>query len=687
MKLKTANYLNFINLNHIKNGIAVPLLLLAMLSMMILPLPKLVLDILFTFNIMLALMMLLTCLYALRPLDFSAFPTMLLLATLLRLTLNIASVRVVLLHGQEGANSAGNVIKAFGEVVVGGNYVVGMVVFTILMIINFVVVTKGAGRISEVSARFTLDAMPGKQMAIDADLNAGLINQDEAKSRRAEVSTEADFYGAMDGASKFVRGDALAGLLIMAVTLIGGFGVGVLQHGLSVSEAAKIYALLTIGDGLAAQIPALLLSIAAAVMVTRVSKEADISSQISQQMLANPKALIVSSIILTVMGLIPGMPHLVFLLLACLAGFASIMLSKKSVVTSKKLPEPKTDTQTSNEPSWSEVNDVDLLGIELGFRLIDLVDETKNAPLLKRIRAVRSELSKQLGFVLPKIHIRDNLDLAPNDYSVLLTGNNIGTNTIYPDKILALNSNAVSAEINGIKVIEPAFNLEAVWIEQDQNIEAESLGYGLIDASSVLATHIHQLLKLHAHELLGIEEVNSILEVLAQNQPKLAEQLVPNAISLPNLMLLLRALLKEQVAIKDMRTIALTICASDKNMNWQQLLVSIRIALGRQIIQSLIGVANTVKVLGLGDQLTEILLNSAQNNLLLEPGLAADLVKMLNETTQKLLNQNLTPILLVMDNLRPSLAQFVHINCPNLHVLALSEIPNNMQVKVISEVG
>jgi len=432
MKFAFFNFWRQLNLVENKGNLAVPLLLLAMLAMMILPLPPLVLDVLFTFNIMLALMMLLTCLYALRPLDFSAFPTMLLAATLLRLTLNVASVRVVLLHGQEGAHAAGNVIKAFGEVVVGGNYVVGMVVFTILMIINFVVVTKGAGRISEVSARFTLDAMPGKQMAIDADLNAGLIAQDEAKARRLEVSTEADFYGAMDGASKFVRGDALAGLLIMAVTLIGGFGVGVIQHGLTVSEAGKIYALLTIGDGLAAQIPALLLSIAAAVMVTRVSKEADISAQIGQQMLANPKALMVSSVILMVMGLVPGMPHIVFLLLAFLAGFGAYWLNRRQ----DKAPKISEDlvsgqTQVNFEPNWQEVTELDIVGVELGYRLIELVDESQNAPLLKRIRGVRSELSKQLGFVLPRIHIRDNLDLTPNFYRIVLAGASIGEGLIY----------------------------------------------------------------------------------------------------------------------------------------------------------------------------------------------------------------------------------------------------------------
>jgi len=687
MNLLNANY--FSKLKRIKSSIAMPILLLAMLAMMILPLPKLVLDILFTFNIMLALMMLLTCLYALRPLDFSAFPTMLLVATLLRLTLNIASVRVVLLHGQEGKGAAGNVIKAFGEVVVGGNYVVGMVVFTILMIINFVVVTKGAGRISEVSARFTLDAMPGKQMAIDADLNAGLINQDEAKLRRSEVSTEADFYGAMDGASKFVRGDALAGLLIMAVTLIGGFGVGVLQHHLTVSEAAKIYALLTIGDGLAAQIPALLLSVAAAVMVTRVSKEADISSQIAQQMLANPRALMVSSIILTVMGLVPGMPHVVFLLLALIAGLVAYFLFKQlSSSTLNPITENIEQAQLSNEPNWHEVNDVDLLSVELGFRLIDLVDENKDAQLLARIRGVRMQLSKQLGFVLPRIHIRDNLDLAANNYNVCLAGVSIGTGTIYPDKILALAPKEISAQIDGIKVIEPAFNLNATWIEHAHRAEAESLGYSLIDASSVLATHIHQLLKSYAHELLGLEEVHQMLEVLAQNQPKLAEQLVPNAISLPNLMLLLRALLQEQVSIKDVRTIALTICAnSNKNISWERLLVFVRIALARQITQDLVGTSNVIKVLGLGNELEHILLNSINDNLLLEPNLAADLVKMLNDATQNLLDQNLTPILLVMDSLRPHLAQFVHVNCKHLHVLAFSEIAQGMQVKVIFKVG
>jgi len=675
--------------NKINSQIALPLILLAMLGMMILPLPKLMLDLLFTFNIMLALMMLLTCLYALRPLDFSAFPTMLLAATLLRLSLNVASVRVVLLHGQEGAGAAGNVIKAFGEVVVGGNYVVGMVVFTILMIINFVVVTKGAGRISEVSARFTLDAMPGKQMAIDADLNAGLINQDEAKLRRLEVATEADFYGAMDGASKFVRGDALAGLLIMAVTLIGGFGVGVLQHNLSVNEAAKIYALLTIGDGLAAQIPALLLSIAAAVMVTRVSKEADISSQINQQMLTNPKTLLISSIILLVMGIIPGMPHTVFITLSLLVGCGAWLLIRNQSAVQVPVNDGEDSTSNiSHEPSWSEVSDVDIVGIELGYRLIDLVDENFDAPLIKRMRGLRQQLSKQLGFVLPKIHMRDNLDLAPNEYAILLNGGVIGTAEIYPHKVLALAGKDVIKPIAGIAVTEPAFGLEAYWIEQEQSLEAESLGYSLVDASSTLTTHVHQLLLDNAHELLGLEEVGSMLDMLAANHPKLAEQLVPQSISLANLLQLLRALLKEKVSIKDMRSIALAICTNaNKNSSYEQKLAVVRLALARQIVQSLIGTTNTIKAIGLSNQLEQILFNSVSDNLLLEPNLAADLVRLLNEATTNLIKQNLTPILLVADGLRYHLAQFVHVNCKRLHVLALSEVPLHMQVNLITQVG
>jgi len=520
-----------------RGQLGVPLLLLVMMAMMMLPMPPFLLDVFFTFNIALSIVVLLVCVYALRPLDFSVFPTILLVATLLRLALNVASTRVVMLHGQDGHAAAGKVIQAFGEVVIGGNYVVGIVVFAILMIINFVVITKGAGRISEVSARFTLDAMPGKQMAIDADLNAGLIDQPEAKRRRLEVAQEAEFYGSMDGASKFVRGDAIAGLLILFINLIGGILVGMLQHNMTFADAGKIYTLLTIGDGLVAQLPSLLLSTAAAIMVTRASGSEEMGKLINRQMFSSHKALAVSAGIMIVMGLVPGMPHFSFLSLGLVAGGVAYLLWKKQNVVKvqaleevkrqqEMLPSP-TRVQDSKELGWDDVTPIDMIGLEVGYRLIPLVDRNQGGQLLARIKGVRKKLSQELGFLMPTVHIRDNLDLAPSAYRLTLMGVTLAEAEIYPDRELAINPGQVFGTLNGITAKDPAFGLEAVWIEISQRSQAQSLGYTVVDASTVVATHLNQILYKHSHELIGHEEVQQLMQLLAKSSPKLAEELVP----------------------------------------------------------------------------------------------------------------------------------------------------------------
>ncbi|TBV07783.1 flagellar biosynthesis protein FlhA [Stutzerimonas kirkiae] len=687
-----------------RGNLGVPLLVLSMLAMMTLPVPPFLLDVLFTFNIALSIVVLLVSVYALRPLDFAVFPTILLVATLLRLSLNIASTRVVLLHGQEGHDAAGKVIQAFGEVVIGGNYVVGAVVFAILVIINFVVVTKGAGRISEVSARFTLDAMPGKQMAIDADLNAGIIDQTEAKLRRVEVAQEADFYGSMDGASKFVRGDAIAGLLIMFVTLLGGIAIGTLQHGLSFSDAGKIYSLLTIGDGLVAQIPSLLLSTSAAIMVTRVSSSEDMGQQVSRQMFASPKALGIAAAILIAMGLVPGMPHVPFVGLGGLAGLAAWLIWKKTTTAKKvKVEEeqrqlellPAQRTAETKELGWDDVMPVDMVGLEVGYRLIPLVDRNQGGQLLARIKGVRKKLSQDLGFLMPSVHIRDNLDLLPNAYRLTLMGVNLAEAEVYPDRELAINPGQVFGPLNGISAKDPAFGLEAVWIEVSQREQAQSLGYTVVDASTVVATHLNQVLYKHAHELIGHEEVQQLLQVLAKNSPKLAEELVPGMVSLSTLLKVLQALLQEQVPVRDIRTIAEAIANSGgKSQDPATMVAAVRVALSRAIVQNLVGLEPELPVITLEPRLEQILLSSLQkagqgadDGVLLEPGMAEKLQQSLVNAAQRQEMLGKPVILLVAGPIRAMMSRFARLSVPNMHVLAYQEIPDNKQVTIVATVG
>ncbi|TIH06662.1 flagellar biosynthesis protein FlhA [Pseudomonas leptonychotis] len=693
------------NLSGLKQGnLGIPLMLLVMLGMVMLPIPPFLLDVLFTFSIALSIVVLLVAIYALRPLDFAVFPTILLAATLLRLALNVASTRVVLLNGQDGHDAAGKVIQAFGEVVIGGNYVVGIVVFAILMIINFVVVTKGAGRISEVSARFTLDAMPGKQMAIDADLNAGLIDQVEAKKRRSEVSQEADFYGSMDGASKFVRGDAIAGLLILFINLIGGIAIGIFQHDLSFADAGRIYTLLTIGDGLVAQIPSLLLSTAAAIMVTRVSSSEDMGAQVNRQMFASPRALAVTASVMIAMGLVPGMPHFSFISLGLVAAGAAYWIANKQRTTKESeikevqrqqdlLPSQK--AQEVKELGWDDVTPVDMVGLEVGYRLIPLVDRNQGGQLLARIKGVRKKLSQEMGFLMPSVHIRDNLDLQPNAYRLTLMGVSVAEAEVHPDRELAINPGQVFGPLNGIAAKDPAFGLEAVWIDPSQRDQAQSLGYTVVDASTVVATHLNQVLHKHAHELLGHEEVQQLTQLLAKSSPKLAEELVPGMISLSTLLKVLQSLLQEQVPVRDIRTIAEAIAnVAVKSQDPAAMVAVVRVALARAIVQSIVGLELELPVITLEPRLEQILLNSIQKagqgseeGILLEPGMAEKLQRSLVEAAQRQEMLGKPVILLVAGPVRAMLSRFARLAVPSIHVLAYQEIPDNKQVTIVATVG
>lgn len=684
----------------IKAGLGAPLLLVIVLGMMILPVPTIFLDFFFTFNIAISLVVLLVTIYTLRPLEFAVFPTIILVATLLRLALNVASTRVVLMHGHGGTDAAGKVIEAFGNVVIGGNFAVGIVVFTILMIINFVVVTKGAGRISEVTARFTLDAMPGKQMAIDADLNAGLIDQDEAKRRRLEVAQEADFYGSMDGASKFVRGDAIAGILILLINLIGGLIIGMVQHGLSFDKAIEYYALLTIGDGLVAQIPSLLLSTASAIIVTRVSGAGEMGVQISSQMFSNPKAVYMSAAILALIGVVPGMPHVAFLSLALLIGGGAYLLKNTKNKTTEEESTPGESPVTTpevKELGWDDVQAVDMLGLEVGYRLIPLVDANQGGALLSRIKGVRKKLSQELGFLVPTVHIRDNLDLLPNAYRITMMGVTVGEAEIHSAMELAINPGQVFGKLKGIACKDPSFGLDAVWIDTSQREQAQTLGYTVVDASTVVATHINQIMKMHAHEIIGHQEVQQLLDQLAKTSPKLVESLVPKLIPLSKLLKVLQALLIENIPIRDMRTIAESLAEeATRSQEIDALVAAVRIALQRLIIQNINGVGNEVPVITLNPNLEQMLLQSVQiakqsggteSDAVMEPGLAEQLRRSLSDAAQRQELEGKPAILIVSAGVRPMLSRFVRYTVPSMHVLSYYEVPSDKQVTIVSTIG
>ena len=675
-------------------GLGAPLIVIMMLAMIVVPLPPMALDMLFTFNIAFGLVVLLVAVYALRPLDFTVFPTILLVATLLRLALNIASTRVVLLDGHTGTAAAGKVIEAFGDFVIGGNYAVGLVVFAILVIINFVVVTKGAGRVSEVSARFTLDAMPGKQMAIDADLNAGLCNQEEARTRRAEIAQEADFYGSMDGASKFVRGDAIAGILILFINIIGGLAIGVFQHDLEVGTAMRNYTLLTIGDGLVAQIPSLVLSTATAIIVTRVSNSESMSSQVFTQMFDNPRALVVAAGIIMLLGLIPGMPNVAFLTIAAIAGGLAYMLHsrQKQGELVEAEPEAVEARPEQRELSWDDVQTVDIIGLEVGYGLIPLVDERQGGELMTRIKGVRKKLSQELGFLIQPVHIRDNLDLPPNRYRLSLLGVPMGEAEIQPGKDLAINPGTVYGELAGTPTRDPAFGLEASWIEPAQREHAQTLGYTVVDSSTVVATHLSQLLQDNAHELIGHEEVQELLEVLKRSAPRLVEGLTPKPLELGVIVRVLQNLLQEQIAIRDLRTIAETLAEhGHKSQDAGVLSARARIALGRQIVQSIYGMAAELAVMTLHPSLEQILLQSVQAQdgsvMAFEPGMVQTIHGSLKKAAEEQQARGEPAVLLVSQSLRAVLARMVRHAIPGLHVLGYDEIPDDKQLRVVASIG
>jgi len=666
-----------------------PVLLLAMLAMMLVPLPPLALDILFTFNIALSVAILLTTVYVGRPLDFAVFPTILLVVTLMRLAMNIASTRVVLLNGHTGTSAAGKVIEAFGEFVVGGNYAVGLVIFAILVIINFVVVTKGAGRVSEVSARFTLDAMPGKQMAIDADLNAGVIDQDAARKRRAEIGEEADFYGSMDGASKFVRGDAIAGILILFINIIGGLIIGTTQHDLSLSAAGHNYTLLTIGDGLVAQVPSLLLSTAVAIIVTRVSRSQDMGNQVLTQLFSDHRTLVVTAAIIGALGLIPGMPNFAFLSLAAVCGIAAYRLSRKQKEAPPPVVEPTDPDSLLPELSWQDVDPVDLIGLEVGYRLIPLVDRQRNGALVARIKGVRKKLTEELGFLVSPVHIRDNLDLAPNSYRISLAGVSIGESEIQVDKDLAINPGQVFGPIDGAKTEDPAFGLEAYWIDVSQREEAQMLGYTVVDPATVVATHLSQLLQTNAHELLGHEECQQLMDRLASASPKLVEELTPKLLPMSVITRVLQNLLEENISVRNIRKIAETLAEhATRSQDPDALSAVVRVALGRSIVQSVAGTRAELPVLTLEPELERILNESAQEggNVGLEPAMVERLHQTLSEKAQSQEIAGEPAVLLVGPQVRPWMSRMMR-NIRNLTVLAYNEVPDDKRIQMVAAVS
>ncbi|EGS6499888.1 flagellar biosynthesis protein FlhA [Vibrio parahaemolyticus] len=684
-----------------KGYIGIPIVLLMILAMVILPLPPLLLDALFTFNIVLAILVLLVSTTAKRPLDFSVFPTILLVATLLRLTLNVASTRIVLLEGHNGGDAAGKVIQAFGEVVIGGNYVVGMVVFIILMIINFVVITKGGERISEVSARFTLDALPGKQMAIDADLNAGLIDQETARLRRKEVANEADFHGSMDGASKFVRGDAVAGLLILFINIIGGISIGVFEHGLPASEAFKTYALLTIGDGLVAQIPSLLLATAAAIIVTRINdSDNGMSETMQKQLLATPATLFTVAGIMAVIGMVPGMPHLAFFAFSGALGFAGWRQSKKPVQDTQ-IEQVEALSQAMQEEdtplTWDDIPHVHTLSLALGYRLVHLVNKDQGAPLSQRIRGVRRNLSEQVGFLLPEVRIRDNLSLKPNQYTISLNGEVIEQGFIEPERLMAIAVGDTYGEIDGILGSDPAYQLPAVWIEHQDKAKALNMGYQVVDDGTVIATHISKIMKTSLAELFTHDDVEAMTQRLTQQAPKLAEALAA-ALNPAQQLKVYRQLLLDQVPLKDIRTIANTMLESSENTKDPILLAAdVRCALKRTLVNLIAGQKPELNVYALSDELEQMLLTSLQqaqasgtvvlDSFPIEPNILGQFQQNLPLIRQQLKQQGLPPILLVMPQLRPLLARYARTFTQGLAVLSYNEIPENKQINVVGNLG
>ena len=675
-------------------NVAPPLIIVLLLSMMILPLPAVILDVLFSFNIALSIMVLLIGLQTKKALDFIAFPTVLLMTTMLRLSLNVASTRVVLAEGHSGPDAAGKVIEAFGHFLIGGNYTVGIVVFIILTIINFTVVTKGAGRIAEVGARFTLDAMPGKQMAIDADLNAGLIGEDEARRRRAEVSQESEFYGAMDGASKYVRGDAIAGIMVIIINIFGGLIVGVVQHDMAFADAVKNYTLLAIGDGLVAQIPSLVISVAAGVVVSRVANNEDIGGQLVTQLFSNAKVVYVTAGIIGGMGAIPGMPHFAFLMLAALlAGMAYVIAEQKKAAdaTPVIIEKPEVISET-DEASWDDVTPVDLIGLEVGYRLIPLVDKTQGGDLLKRIKGLRKKFAQEVGFLAPTVHIRDNLELKPSSYRITLKGVDIASGESHFGEYLAIDPGMVTGVLPGPTTTDPAFGLPAVWIDSNTRDDAQNRGYTVVDAGTVIATHLNHIISMHAAELLGRQEVQQLLDHISKDSPKLIEDLVPKQISLSVIQKVLQNLLTEGVHIRDMRTIVETLSEyASQTQDTNELTALVRIRLGRAIVQQLFPIGNEVAVMTLDSNLERLLTQAMQGNgttgSAIEPSMAETLSRQAESAAKQQEQMGMTPVLLVSAPIRAALSKFLRRAVPHLRVISHEELPDSKTIRVTSLIG
>ncbi len=669
-------------------SLGAPLIVVVLLAMMVVPLPAMALDLMFTLNITLSIIVMLAVVYVMRPLEFSMFPTVLLVATLFRLTLNVASTRVVLMRGHEGPDAAGHVIEAFGDFVVGGDYAVGLTVFMILTLINFVVITKGSGRVSEVSARFTLDAMPGRQMAIDADLNAGLLSREDAKLKREEVREEADFYGSMDGASKFVRGDAIAGLLILAINIIGGIAIGTMSHGLSFSQAAQTYTLLTIGDGLVAQVPALLLSTAVAILVTRVSRSQEMGKQLIHQLVGRPKVLGISAGILCVLGAIPGMPNLVFLTLAAVCGGLAWWMARSAVQAQSQPEAVEEAPRESEELSWNDVPNVDAVGIEVGYRLIPLVDRAQGGEVMPRIKGVRRKLSQELGFLLPAVHVRDNLELPASSYRILIHGVPMAEGEVHVDRDMALDPGGTLPPIEGVRGKDPAFGLPAIWVTRNARTSAQVQGYTVVDPATVMATHLSSVLKEQAHELLGFEEVQKLVDHLATQAPKLVEDNIPKVVPLASLARVLQGLLQERVCIRNLKVIVETLTElAPRGVDPTQMMESVRARLSRQIVQEINGLTDELPALTLNPALEQVLQEAVQNqSQALEPGLAERLQKSIAKHAERQTALGKPVVLLVAGPLRQLISRFVRQAAPGSHVLAYHEVPDSVQVRIVATV-
>lgn len=675
------------------NDLSIPALVLLLMGMLLIPMPPVLLDVLFTFNIASSLLIIMIAIKVRKPLEFSAFPTVLLFATMLRLALNVASTRAILVDGHTGHEAAGKVIAAFGEFVIGGNYVVGFIIFSILVIINFIVVTKGAGRVSEVNARFTLDAMPGKQMAIDADLNAGVIDQETAKNRRAELAQESDFFGSMDGASKFVSGDAIAGLLILIIALVGGLAIGIGQHGLSLSEAGRIYTLLTIGDGLAAQIPSLLLSLATAIVVTRVTTTESITEQVGSQ-LGNPGALFVTSCIMAILGVVPGMPHLVFITLAAIFAALGVVVLRRQLASA--VPQPMAGTLAASDPlkelGWEDLDQVDLVGLEIGYGLIPLVNVDTGGQLMTRVKGVRKKLSAELGFLIQPVRIRDALSIDPDSYHIVLKGVIRGRGKVKVGREMAINPGQVYGSLEGVSTKEPAFGLQAVWIEPSQRDHARALGYTVVDAATAIATHLNKVLRENAADLLSHDEVQQLLDKLTVKSPKLVEDLIPAKLSLGVLTRTLQSLLNDAVSIRDMRTIVETLSdVSARTQEPEQLNALVRPRLGRLIVQAWVDDKDVLSVMTLDPELEQLLHNVLQQQdqsqgLVIEPGLAERLFVALREGAKQVESLGHAAVLVVSPAIRPWLARSVRSRVNELIVLSYGEIPDDQVVNVIHTV-